>query len=81
MQEKGEKNMDFVHLHTHTEYSLLDGANKIKELPARAKELGMKAMAITDHGVMFGVVDFYKECKKVRNKANYRMRSICSTTY
>ena len=57
--------MDFVHLHTHTEYSLLDGANKIKELPARAKELGMNAMAITDHGVMFGVVDFYKECKKV----------------
>ena len=57
--------MNFVHLHTHTEYSLLDGANKIKELPARAKELGMKAMAITDHGVMFGVVDFYKECKKV----------------
>ena len=57
--------MDFVHLHMHTEYSLLDGANKIKELPARAKELGMKAIAITDHGVMFGVVDFYKECKKV----------------
>lgn len=57
--------MDFVHLHTHTEYSLLDGANKIKELPIRAKELGMNAMAITDHGVMFGVVDFYKECKKV----------------
>ena len=57
--------MEFVHLHTHTEYSLLDGANKIKELPARAKELGMKAMAITDHGVMFGVVDFYKECKRV----------------
>lgn len=57
--------MDFVHLHTHTEFSLLDGANKIKELPLRAKELGMNAMAITDHGVMFGVVDFYKECKKV----------------
>lgn len=57
--------MDFVHLHIHTEYSLLDGANKIKELPARAKELGMNALAITDHGVMFGVVDFYKECKKV----------------
>ena len=57
--------MDFVHLHMHTEYSLLDGANKIKELPSRAKELGMKALAITDHGVMFGVVDFYKECKKV----------------
>ena len=57
--------MDFVHLHMHTEYSLLDGANKIKELPLRAKELGMNALAITDHGVMFGVVDFYKECKKV----------------
>ncbi len=56
--------MNFVHLHVHTEFSLLDGANKISELPARAKELGMKAMAITDHGVMFGVVDFYKQCKK-----------------
>jgi len=56
--------MNFVHLHVHTEYSLLDGANKIKELPARAKELGMEAIAITDHGVMFGVIDFYKECKK-----------------
>lgn len=55
----------FVHLHVHTEFSLLDGANKIKELPARAKELGMDSIAITDHGVMFGVVDFYKECKKV----------------
>ena len=52
--------MDFVHLHTHTEYSLLDGANKIKELPIRAKELGMNAMAITDHGAMFGAIDFYK---------------------
>lgn len=57
--------MSFVHLHVHTEFSLLDGANKISELPARAKELGMDAMAITDHGVMFGVVDFYKQCKKV----------------
>ena len=56
---------NFVHLHVHSEFSLLDGANKIKELPARAKELGMNAIAITDHGVMFGVVDFYKECKKV----------------
>ena len=54
----------FVHLHVHSEYSLLDGANKIKELPQRAKELGMDALAITDHGVMFGVIDFYKECKK-----------------
>ncbi len=56
--------MNFVHLHVHTEFSLLDGANKISELPARAKELGMNAMAITDHGAMFGVVDFYKQCKK-----------------
>ena len=52
----------FVHLHMHTEYSLLDGANRIKDLPVRAKELGMDAMAITDHGVMFGAIDFYKEC-------------------
>ena len=55
---------DFVHLHIHSEFSLLDGANRIKDLPVRAKELGMKAMAITDHGVMYGVIDFYKACKK-----------------
>ena len=56
--------MDFVHLHLHTEYSLLDGANKINELPKRLKELGMNAVAITDHGNMFGVVELYKICKK-----------------
>ena len=55
---------DFVHLHVHSEYSLLDGANRIKDLPVRAKELGMKSIAITDHGVMYGVIDFYKACKK-----------------
>ena len=55
---------DFVHLHVHSEFSLLDGANRIKDLPVRAKELGMKAMAITDHGVMYGAIDFYKACKK-----------------
>ncbi|MFR6156807.1 MAG: PHP domain-containing protein [Coprococcus sp.] len=55
--------MDFTHLHVHTEYSLLDGSNKIKELVARVKELGMDSVAITDHGVMFGVIDFYKEAK------------------
>ena len=55
---------EFVHLHIHSEYSLLDGANRIKDLPVRAKELGMKAMAITDHGVMYGAIDFYKACKK-----------------
>ena len=54
--------MSFVHLHTHTEYSLLDGANKIKEYVSRVKELGMSSAAITDHGVMFGVIDFYKAC-------------------
>lgn len=54
---------DFVHLHTHTEYSLLDGAATIKKVIARAKELGMKSLAITDHGAMYGVVDFYKEAK------------------
>ena len=55
---------NFVHLHVHSEFSLLDGANRIKDLPVRAKELGMDTIAITDHGVMFGVVDFYKACKK-----------------
>lgn len=54
--------MAFTHLHVHTEYSLLDGAARIKELVARAKELGMESVAITDHGVMFGVIDFYREC-------------------
>ena len=53
--------MSFVHLHVHTEYSLLDGSNKIKEYVARVKELGMDSAAITDHGVMYGVIDFYKE--------------------
>ncbi len=57
-------NGKFVHLHVHSEFSLLDGANRIKDLPVRAKELGMDAMAITDHGVMFGVIDFYKACKE-----------------
>ena len=53
--------MGFVHLHVHTEYSLLDGSNKIKEYVSRVKELGQTAAAITDHGVMFGCIDFYKE--------------------
>ena len=54
---------DFVHLHVHTEFSLLDGSAKIAPLVKRAKELGMKALAITDHGAMYGVIDFYKKCK------------------
>ena len=55
---------DFVHLHVHSEYSLLDGMCRVSELPKRAKELGMKAIAITDHGVMYGVVSFYEACVK-----------------
>ena len=55
--------MAFTHLHVHTEFSLLDGSNKIKEYVARVKELGMNSAAITDHGVMYGVIDFYKEAK------------------
>ncbi len=54
--------MNFTHLHLHTEYSLLDGSGKIKEMVRRTKELGMDSLAITDHGVMYGVIDFYKAC-------------------
>lgn len=57
--------MEFTHLHVHTEYSLLDGSSKIKEITSRAKELGMKSLTITDHGVMYGVIDFYKAAKEV----------------
>lgn len=56
--------MSFAHLHVHTEYSLLDGSNKIKEYVERVKELGMNSAAITDHGVMYGVIDFYREARK-----------------
>ena len=56
--------MAFTHLHVHTEYSLLDASSKIKELTARAKELGMDSLAITDHGVMYGVIDFYRAAKE-----------------
>ena len=56
--------MSFAHLHLHTEYSLLDGACRINELVKRIKELGQNAVAITDHGNMYGVINFYKACKK-----------------
>ncbi len=56
--------MAFTHLHVHTEYSLLDGSCKIRELTARAKELGMDSMAVTDHGVMYGVIDFYRAARE-----------------
>ena len=53
----------FVHLHLHSEYSLLDGACRIREIPKRAKECGHTAVALTDHGVMYGAVSFYRACK------------------
>ncbi|MDD5261530.1 MAG: PHP domain-containing protein, partial [Methylacidiphilales bacterium] len=55
---------NFVHLHVHTEYSLLDGACRISDLMDRAREFGMTAMALTDHGNLFGAIDFYQEAKK-----------------
>ena len=62
--EKILENKPFAHLHVHTEYSLLDGSAKIRELVARAKELGMDSIAITDHGAMYGVVDFYEAAQE-----------------
>lgn len=62
MTDKKLQSGNFVHLHVHTEYSLLDGSARIKKLIKRAKELNMKSLAITDHGVMFGVIEFYKTC-------------------
>ena len=55
--------MSFVHLHVHTEYSLLDGACRIRDLPKVVKAMGQNACAITDHGVMYGTIDFYRACK------------------
>ena len=55
---------DFVHLHLHSEYSLLDGACRIADIPKRAKECGHRAVALTDHGVMYGAVAFFRACKK-----------------
>jgi len=60
-----DNNLKFTHLHVHTEFSLLDGSAKIKSLVARAKELNMSHLAITDHGSMYGIIDFYKACKEV----------------
>ena len=56
--------MAFTHLHVHTEYSLLDGSNKIKEYVKRVKELGMDSAAVTDHGVMYGAIDFYRAARE-----------------
>ena len=69
----------FVHLHVHSEYSLLDGANRIKDLPVRAKELGMNAIAITDHGTMFRNYRLLQRMQSKWHKTHYRMRSIHSS--
>ena len=66
--------MGFTHLHVHTEYSLLDGSNKIKEYVARVKELGMDSAAITDHGALYGCIDFYRIDNRV--KLFYTLRNF-----
>ena len=71
---------DFVHLHNHTEYSLLDGLSKCSALAARAAELGMHALAITDHGAMYGVIDFYKACKSAGIKPIIGMEAYVAPT-
>ena len=70
--------MSFAHLHTHTAYSLLDGEGTIKKILDRAKELGQTSMAITDHGCMFGVIDFYEYAKSV-NEFNKRQNYPLTT--
>ena len=57
---------DFVHLHCHSEFSLLDGANRLDPLISRAAELGMRSLALTDHGVVYGTADFYNKCKGIK---------------
>ena len=64
LKKKRRKMGDFVHLHVHSEYSLLDGAARINDIIKKAKDLGQKAIAITDHGAMYGVIDFYNAAKR-----------------
>lgn len=75
VQDIGGKPMGFTHLHVHTEYSLLDGSNKIKEYVARVKELGMDRAAITDHGVMYGVLIFIGRQRKPESTRSSDVRS------
>ena len=70
--------MEFTHLHVHTEYSLLDGSNKIKEYVARVKELGMDSAAITDHGVMYR---FLQGCQRSRDQSHPGMRGLCGSGF
>ena len=73
--------MMFTHLHVHTEFSLLDGACRLDDLVSRAKALGMQSLAITDHGNMYGAVDFYKACKRQGGTPHYRLRSVCGAPH
>ena len=63
-----KKQQPFVHLHVHSEFSLLDGLSRINHLTSRANELNMPALALTDHGTMYGTIDFYRACKKASIK-------------
>ena len=72
---------DFVHLHMHTMYSLLDGAIRIDKLFARAAEFDMPAVAITDHGTMFNVLEFYQKGIKAGIKAHHRVRVLCGPAH
>ena len=67
----------FSHLHVHTEFSLLDGMCRIPQLMKRVKELGMNSMAITDHGSMYGAIDFYLGGQGRRNQTYHRLRAVC----
>ncbi|HEX6990084.1 MAG TPA: DNA polymerase III subunit alpha, partial [Bacillota bacterium] len=71
--------MDFVHLHVHSEFSLLDGHSRVTELPRRARELGMGAVALTDHGVMYGALDFYKACRNAGVKPIFGCEAYLAT--
>ena len=66
----------FVHLHLHTEYSMLDGANRIPDVMKKAQEFGMPAVAMTDHGNLFGAIEFYQEAKKRGHQADHRLRDV-----
>src|SRR5574341_2163707 len=70
--------MSFAHLHVHTEYSLLDGMSRIPDLVARTAELGMDSVAITDHGAMYGVIEFYNACKQAGVKPIIGMEAYLS---
>lgn len=72
--------MAFTHLHVHTEYSLLDGSNKIKECVKRVKELGMDSVAITDHGVMYGVIDFTELQERKASNRSWAARCMWHPT-